>query len=238
MSLPAQSLTQDDNTALFRKAWTLYDTITERNYMFHREIYAHIADLLRQRRQSGSYTVLDLGCGNARFLAPCLHAAPPAAYIGVDLSATALEEALGHLRGLAGITLQQQDLLQAVTGSESTFDIIFTGFAVHHLDSAAKQQLFHACARRLAPGGQFIMVDVLREEGQSREQYLEGYLNFMRTQWTEVLPEHIDEACAHVAAYDFPETLAELTRMAKQATLSQTRLISRHAQHHVLRFTA
>ena len=29
----------DDTTAIFRRSWGLYDFITERNYMFHREIY-------------------------------------------------------------------------------------------------------------------------------------------------------------------------------------------------------
>ena len=76
--LSSQLHLQDDETALFRKSWTLYDAISERNYMFHREIYAHVADLLRQRHQTGPYHLLDLGCGNARFLAPCLHSAPPA----------------------------------------------------------------------------------------------------------------------------------------------------------------
>jgi len=232
------SPTADDQTALFRKSWTLYDAISEKNYMFHREIYAQVADLLYQRYQTGSYRLLDLGCGNARFLAPCLQAAPPASYDGVDLSVSALDEARTYLNGIPNTALHHQDMLQAVEDTDSAFDIIFTGFAVHHLDAAAKQQLFHACAQHLAPGGQFIMVDVVREEGQTREQYLDGYLNFMRTQWTEVLPEHLDEACAHVAAYDFPETLSDLTHMAKRAALNKTQLISRHAQHHILRFTA
>ncbi len=232
------SPTADDQTALFRKSWTLYDAISEKNYMFHREIYAQVADLLCQRYQKGPYHLLDLGCGNARFLAPCLQAAPPASYDGVDLSLSALDEALTYLNGIPNTALHHQDMLQAVEDTDSAFDIIFTGFAVHHLDAAAKQQLFHACAQHLSPGGQFIMVDVVREEDQTREHCLEGYLNFMRTQWTEVLPEHLDEACAHVAAYDFPETLSNLTHMAKQAALTKTQLISRHAQHHILRFTA
>ncbi len=236
--LSSQLHLQDDETALFRKSWTLYDAISERNYMFHREIYAHVADLLRQRHQTGPYHLLDLGCGNARFLAPCLHSAPPASYDGVDLSTSALDEARTYLNGIPNTALHHKDMLQAVEDTDSAFDIIFTGFAVHHLDAAAKQQLFHACAQRLAPGGQLIMVDVVREEGQSRELYLESYLNFMRTQWTEVLPEQLDEACAHVAAYDFPETLSCLTHMAKQAKLSEPVLVSRHAQHLLLRFTA
>lgn len=233
----SQTLAQEDNTALFRKAWTLYDAISERNYMFHREIYAHVAELLSQRHQTGPYHLLDLGCGNARFLAPCLHAAPPATYDGVDLSPSALGEAREYLQGLSNTALHHKDMLQAVESADTAFDIIFTGFAVHHLDSAAKQRLFHACAQHLVPGGQLIMVDVVREEGQTREQYLDGYLNFMRTQWTAVPPEQIDEACAHVAAFDFPETLSDLKRMAQSAALPQTRLISNYAQHHVLLFS-
>ncbi|WP_395750045.1 class I SAM-dependent methyltransferase [Prosthecobacter sp.] len=230
------TLTQDDNTALFRKAWTLYDTISEKNYMFHREIYAQVADLLRQRHAQGPYHLLDLGCGNARFLAPCLQAAPPETYDGVDLSASALDEARGYLKGVANAGLHQKDMLQAIENADTAFDVIFSGFAMHHLDAAGKQRLFTACAERLAPGGSFILVDVVREEGQTREQYLDGYLDFMRTQWTEVAPDQLDEACAHVAAYDFPETLADLTQMARAAGLSQARVLDRFAQHHVMVF--
>jgi SAM-dependent methyltransferase len=231
------SLTQDDNTALFRKAWTLYDAISEKNYMFHREIYAHVADVLRQRHAQGPYHLLDLGCGNARFLAPCLQAAPPETYDGVDLSASALEEARGYLKSIANAGLHHKDMLQAVENADTAFDIIFTGFAVHHLDAESKQRLITACAERLAPGGQLLMVDVMREDGQTREQYLDEYLNFMRTQWTEVLPEHLEEACAHVSAYDFPETIADLTQMAIEAGLASPQIIGRYGQHYILKFT-
>jgi len=234
----SQSLAQDDNTALFRKAWTLYDAITEQNYMFHREIYAHVAGLLRQRHAQGGYTLLDLGCGNARFLAPCLKAAPPAAYDGVDLSAGALDEARDYLGGLANVSLHHRDMQQAVENAASTFDIIFTGFAVHHLDPAAKQRLFHACAAKLTPGGQLIMADVVREDDQTRDQYLAAYLDTMRTQWTAVPPGQLEEACAHVAAYDFPETLADLTQMARSAALPDVRVLGRFTQHHLLVFSA
>ena len=40
--------------------------------MFHKEIHAKISELLRQRPDHGQYRLLDLGCGNARFLAPTL----------------------------------------------------------------------------------------------------------------------------------------------------------------------
>ncbi|MCE2694794.1 MAG: class I SAM-dependent methyltransferase [Verrucomicrobiota bacterium] len=227
-----------DETTLFRQSWTLYDSISEMNYMFHREIYAHITALLSQRHAGGPYSLLDLGCGNTRFIAPCLKTATPSRYAGVDLSEAALKEAREYLSGLENVALHHQDMLQAVQAADASFEVIFSGFAVHHLDAAGKQQLFHACAAKLAPGGQFILVDVVREEGQTREQYLKGYLNFMRTQWTAVRPDHLEEACAHVAAYDFPETLTDLKRMAAEAALTNVRVVDCFAQHHVLVFSA
>jgi hypothetical protein len=82
------------------------------------------------------------------------------------------------------------------------------------------------------------LVDVVREEGQTREEYLQGYLDFMRTQWTAVRPDDLEEACDHVAAYDFPETFSDLKRMAAAASLTHVRLVDRFAQHHVLVFSA
>ena len=236
MSLFVSSLSQDDQTALFRKSWTLYDAITERNYMFHRELYAQVLEMLRGYHERREYSMLDLGCGNARFMAPCLLEVPPVMYQGVDLSAVALEEARAHLSEMPGVSFQEADLLEAVVRHAGRFDVIFSGFAVHHLDSAAKQRLFYASAMRLRPGGSLMLVDLVREVGQTREAFLEGYLKMMRTRWTEVLPEQLEEACAHVATYDFPETLVELRNMARVAGLTHMELVGKYGQHHVLRF--
>jgi ubiquinone/menaquinone biosynthesis C-methylase UbiE len=227
----------EDETHLFRTSWSLYDALSEKNYMYHREIYAHIASLLQQRHENGGYSMIDLGCGNTRFLAPCLKVAPPARYDGVDLSSTALDEARSHLSGLENITLHCKDMLHALhEREEASLDTIFSSFAVHHLGVAEKQQLFHACARVLAPGGVFILVDIAREEGESRQQYLDTYLHTLRSQWTAVRPEDIDAACAHVAAYDFPETVADLQQMGTNAAFRESTLVERFAQHHVLVF--
>ncbi len=226
-----------DETSLFRQSWTLYDAITHENYMFHRELYASVAGLLLRLRGRGAYSMLDLGCGSARFLSPCLHAAPPESYVGVDLSAVALDEAQGYLQGLAGVGLHRADMLDFAAEMTGEVDVIFSGYAVHHLDRAGKEALFRACKARLRPGGLFIMVDVMREEGEGREQYLEKYLGLMRRNWTAVPVEQLEEACRHVAEFDFPEAFSTLTRMASEAGFGGTRLVERHAQHHLAVFT-
>ena len=229
-------MTSSESADLFARSWSLYDHITEHNYMFHQEIYDELAELLKQRLDAGQYRMLDLGCGNARYLVPALLKAMPAHYQGVDLSQVALDEAAGYLAELPSVTLTHGDLLQAVESTSDTWDVIFTGYALHHLPAEDKARFFQAAARCLSPGGWLVMVDVVRQDEQSREHYLEGYLKFMRETWVKVPPEQLDEACAHVESYDFPESRSTLNEMAQTSGLNRSRLISQYAQHHTLLF--
>lgn len=225
-------------TAIFTRSWSLYDLLTEYNYMFHREIYKGVEDLLKLRVDPGHYHLLDLGCGNARYLAPCLKQAAPAIYEGVDLSEAALAEARGYLEELPGqVILTCGDLLEAVESTGKTWDVIFTGFAIHHLMPDEKARFFRAAGRCLSEQGWLILVDVVRDENQDRESYLDGYLKFMRETWTEVPQHQLEEACTHVRDHDYPECLSTLRGMACEAGLHSSRLISRYAQHHTLLFS-
>ena len=231
-------MTSADSTAIFTHSWSLYDLITQHNYMSHQEIYTGVEELLRLRTEQGQYRLLDLGCGNARYLAPCLQRLPPAIYQGVDLSEAALAEARDYLAGLPGqVILTHGDLLEAVESTDKTWDVLFTGFAIHHLMPEEKARFFRAAGRCLSTNGWLILVDVVREENQSRESYLDGYLQFMREQWSKVPPDQLEEACAHVHDYDYPECLSTLQEMAAAAGLNSTRLLSHYAQHHTLLFS-
>lgn len=235
--MPAPS---DDITAIFRNSWSLYDLITARNYMYHQEIYAAVADLLRQRAPLGPYRILDLGCGNARFLAACLQAAPPSAYLGVDLSAAALEEAASWLASIPNTTLLQADLLEALeqeSPKAPPHHIIFSGFAIHHLTTEAKQRFFHAAATHLTNDGIFILVDIVRGPGQTRAEYLQSYITFMQTRWTDLSPAQFQEAQTHIESFDYPETLEDLTTMARTAGFQTIQPISQHGHHHILVFS-
>lgn len=231
-------MTSAETTAIFTRSWSLYDLLTEYNHMFHREIYKAVEDLLKLRGDQGRYHLLDLGCGNARYLAPCLKQVAPAMYEGVDLSETALTEARAHLAELPGqVILTRGDLLEAVESTGRTWDVIFTGFAIHHLMPDEKARFFHAAGRCLSENGWLILVDVVREEDQDRESYLDGYLKFMRETWTKVPQDQLEEACTHVHDHDYPECLSTLRGMASGAGLHSTRLINRYAQHHTLLFS-
>ena len=231
-------MTIADPTAIFKDSWSLYDLITEYNYMSHQEIYAGVDQLLQSRNSLENACLLDLGCGNARYLAPCLKRSPPALYHGVDLSEAALAEARNYLTGLPGqVILTHADLLDAIESTDKVWDVIFTGFAIHHLTLDAKKRFFQAVGKCLSQNGWLILVDVVRDEGQSRESYLDGYLNFMRKGWISVPHDQLEEACTHVHDWDYPEPLSSLQEMAISSGLKSYRLISRYAQHHTLLFS-
>ncbi|MBN8249236.1 MAG: methyltransferase domain-containing protein [Verrucomicrobia bacterium] len=222
---------------IFRCSWSLYDTIVAHDYMAHREIQERVAPVLAGRAAQGPYTLLDLGCGNARWLGDTLRLSPPARYLGVDLSRAALDEAAVHLRALRSVRLLEQDLLACVQGTApASFDVVYSGFAVHHLGAADKQRLFEAVRAVLTPAGEFLLVDVVREEGQSREQYLENYLAMVRSQWTSLGPEQYEEVARHITAHDFPETQSALEGMAREAGFDGMALLGRFGAHQVLRF--
>ena len=151
-------MTSSESADLFARSWSLYDHITEHNYMFHQEIYAELSELLKQRHDAGQYHMLDLGCGNARYLVPALMESLPGHYQGVDLSQTALDEAADYLAKLPSVTLTHGDLLRAVESTSDKWDVIFTGYALHHLPAEDKAKFFQAAARCLSAGGWLVMV--------------------------------------------------------------------------------
>lgn len=215
---------------MFQKSWSIYDALSAKNYMHHREIYARVAEWLGKRGGEG-YSILDLGCGSARFLAPCLKKHPPAMYVGVDLSAAALEEAKEQLEGLFHVALRQEEMVEALERFKTRFEVIFSGYALHHLDVAQKEKFLSLCVERLVPGAALLLVDVVREEGESREAYIARYLDCMRRDWTEVPRHELEEACAHVQAYDFPETESDLGEMGKRAGFAGMKRLVRFGPH-------
>lgn len=117
--------------------------------------WSKLVPLLRGRSH---LSILDVGCGNARFarfVSDTLSA--PFLYCGIDASAPLLELAKQALRGLSSARLSHADLvLDAPESSlpEERFGCVAAFGLLHHLPQEARRRaLIRALAERVAPGG-------------------------------------------------------------------------------------
>ena len=101
--------------------------------------------------------VLELGTGSGVTSRRVLQRHPAAELTGVDSS-----EHMLAVADLPGADLRLQDLRDELP--EGPFDLVFSALAVHHLDGPAKADLFARVAAVLAPGGRFVLADVVVPE--------------------------------------------------------------------------
>jgi len=86
----------------FFNAWAIYRKVLANNYMHHREIYQAVTELLAEQWETRPFKLLDLGCGDASFLAQALQGRAIQHYTGFDLSDPALR-ACCRKHGPAGL---------------------------------------------------------------------------------------------------------------------------------------
>lgn len=206
----------DEAVAQFFSNWAMYRAVIDHDCMDHRRIYSHVGTILQEREQP--FTLVDLGCGDAAGIASALGDTAIDLFVGVDSAAPALEFARATLASVAHrVELLEQDLCATVR-SDRSFDVVVMAFALHHFQSEDKRAILHDIAQRLPDGGELLLIDLVRQPGQSREEYLECYLEYVDT-WP--LDEKIVAAIGeHVTGFDFPEEVATQPRWAIEAGFS------------------
>jgi tRNA (cmo5U34)-methyltransferase len=106
--------------------------------------------------------VLDLGCGDGRVLALVLHARRELGdAVGLDNSPPMIELARERFREDARVTIREHDLRDSLP-TLGAFDVVVSGFAIHHLSHERKQQLFGEICAVLRPGGVFANLEVVQ----------------------------------------------------------------------------
>lgn len=106
--------------------------------------------------------VLDLGCGDGRLIELVLGARRDVVTaIGVDNSPPMIERARNRFVDDPRVAVVEHDLGRPLPDL-GNFDVIVSGFAIHHLSHERKQSLFHEVAASLRPGGVFANLEVVR----------------------------------------------------------------------------
>jgi len=223
---PAESIKE------FFDLWSIYDLVLDWDDMMHRELYAEIGRALAARFEGRAFSVLDLGCGSGRHLAPTLQAFKVSRYEGHDLSSTAITHARKNFSVLAcPQRFGQGDLREALQTDGPTFDLIFSGFTFHHFTAQERAEIVRSARRRLAPGGMLLLLDLMRDEGETRERFLDAYCSWIETDWREIPKAGAQAIVGHVRAADQPGTLAEFDAAARAAGFARSRLVYRARTH-------
>ena len=95
-------------------------------------------------------------------------------------------------------------------------DVIHSSYAVHHLQDAEKERWLAGCRRRIAPGGCLIWIDVFREAGESRSDYLARY-GARVGRWSELSPQQRQAVLGHIQRFDHPAERGAIESMTAAA---------------------
>jgi ubiquinone/menaquinone biosynthesis C-methylase UbiE len=220
-----------DPITIFRKTWATYQKVISNNLMFHREISYAVSALFEKNHEPLRF--VDLGCGDASHILKLLKPGQLAEYCGCDLSRYALDEARKNLEPFgAAINLCCTDMLAVMEEAPANhFDIIYSSYALHHLTTEAKQTVFSECFRTLRDNGSLILVDVMRDEGQTRPDYLYNYNRTVRMQWAALTPDERNQVQEHIRNCDFPETASTLEQLARNAGFSTCKRLEKCTWH-------
>ena len=100
--------------------------------------------------------ILDLGSGTGITAERVLRRHPDAALTGIDSSEDMLAFARRLVPDATFLVRRLEEPLPA-----GPFELIVSALAIHHLDDGGKADLFRRVASALAPGGRFVLLDVV-----------------------------------------------------------------------------
>ena len=109
----------------------------------------------------------DLGCGNGVLSLALLERYPNAAATLVDLSEPMIEAARSHLTGhdsdcrFVTADLSDSEWLSLVA-DRAPFDLVVSGYAIHHLEDQRKRELYAEVFGLLSPSGLFLNTDSVK----------------------------------------------------------------------------
>jgi tRNA (cmo5U34)-methyltransferase len=122
-------------------------------------------------------SVVDLGCGDGFLARAVLSEFPGAHAMLLDHSEPMLERAHGAMRPFSGrYEVRHGDLAESLPGlvGDGPFDLIVSGYAIHHLPTPRKRALYAEVFGLLRPGGLFVNVEHVASATPELEGVFDG----------------------------------------------------------------
>ncbi|MEG4584916.1 methyltransferase domain-containing protein [Microcoleus sp. MOSTC5] len=188
-----------------------YDGLITRLIPQYREQHELILQLLASETNA-NIKVLDLGAGTGILSAVILSAFPRATVLAFDMAENMLKICQTNLSAFGErLTLQQGNFAEDDFGSG--YDLVVSGLAIHHLDSAGKQQLFHKLFQSMNPGGILLIRDIVTgATPRLTEQY--------EQLWRQYMKANGEDDAAWFQKYleeDIPSSVEEQTKWLAEA---------------------
>ncbi len=114
--------------------------------------------------------VLDLGCGDGRLTSLVLEARPDVEQaVCTDRSPAMLTRARERFAGDPRVEVVDRDMADPIA-EFGEFDLVVSGFAIHHLDHSRKRSLFAEIATSLTSGGLFANLEIVASSTPERHR--------------------------------------------------------------------
>jgi tRNA (cmo5U34)-methyltransferase len=119
---------------------------------------------------------VDLGVGSGYFTRRFLESYPNARVDAIDSASTMIEFARDRLGPISErVQFIQGDFrcLSHLLAPGELYDVVFTSYALHHLDAWEKERVVRQAWERLLPGGWFINADIIVADSPEVEQRIQ-----------------------------------------------------------------
>ncbi|MGB6906546.1 MAG: class I SAM-dependent methyltransferase [Methyloceanibacter sp.] len=212
-----------DEAALeqFQRQWATYQKLVDADCFGHKQVGALLHDALDQAFAQ-PFSLLDIACGDASEMPRALAGTNIRHYHGIDLSEPALELAAANLEHVAfEVELDHRDFIEALSGRPEPADVSWCSISIHHLPTDGKRRLMQAL--RDSTRAVMMIYEPARQDGETREKYLERFRRVNRPAWTMLTPEEWAQVDHHVTNCDLPETAAEWLDLGREAGFCQAR---------------
>jgi len=208
----------------FDSRWNAYRDFLNLDLLNHKSLF-HLLATHIQNHLPKDYTFLDLACGDCEPAGNLLKISPARSYVGVDIASEVLKLSFANLKHFHGQkSLVPIDFTVYLEQSGDSFDLILLSYSLHHLKTEDKIRCIENALKKLNPGGFLAIIDGMRLNGQSREDWLNLCYNYMEKKSSGKCPESCKIVKAHMIEADFPEEGSEYLRIAKNAGFSRTEL--------------
>jgi ubiquinone/menaquinone biosynthesis C-methylase UbiE len=200
--------------------WALYDAVVRHDYMRHAELSRAMAAWAESFGRP--LRVVDLGCGDAGLATSGFANANVEHYLGVDLSESSTERARGRLAIWPGrAEVACGDLAETLHRlPDDSANVALASYSLHHFSTTDKRTLIREVWRLLEPGGALLWIDIVRNEDESRQEYIDRITAAMLHEWVGLTVEQRQTAVDHVRQSDFPEQASWMLEQTRAAGFS------------------